>query len=150
VLHALELAAEDLRRWCGDLNDAELIARPGGLAPVAFHLRHIAGSLDRLLTYAEGENLSESQLVALKTELDEQAGAAAMWAEFDRALVRSAERIRAISVGEYEQPRSVGRSALPTTVGGLMVHIADHTQRHVGQAVATAKLMKTQTVTTPK
>ncbi len=54
VLHALELAEEDLKRWCGGLTDEQMEARPAGLSPVAFHLRHIARSLDRLLTYAEG------------------------------------------------------------------------------------------------
>src|SRR5271163_1289640 len=69
VLHALELADEDLRRWCGDLSGEELNARPDGLASVAFHIRHIARSIDRLLSYAEGKQLNEEQLAALKTEL---------------------------------------------------------------------------------
>src|SRR6202162_3605279 len=69
VLHALELAEEDLKRWCGDLSDEEMNARPFGLAPVAFHLRHIARSLDRLLTYAEGGALSGAQMDALGGEV---------------------------------------------------------------------------------
>jgi len=74
VLHALDLATEDLAKWCGDLSDAELNARPGNLAPVAFHVRHIARSSDRLLTYAEGKELSEAQMEALRSELDPGAG----------------------------------------------------------------------------
>src|SRR5246127_4591036 len=74
VLHALELAREDLAKWCGDLSDAELNARPGNLAPVAFHIRHIARSSDRLLTYAEGEELRAAQMEALRNELDPGAG----------------------------------------------------------------------------
>ena len=70
VHHALELAAEDCTRWCGDLTDAELNARPFGLAPVAFHLRHIARSLDRLLSYAEGKRdlfrVRSREILALK------------------------------------------------------------------------------------
>ena len=62
VLHALVLAREDLTRWCGTLTDEQLNARPAGLPPVAFHLRHIARSLDRLLTYAEGRALGDQQL----------------------------------------------------------------------------------------
>ena len=62
VIHALELAEEDLQRWCGGLSDEQINARPGGLAPVAFHLRHIARSLDRLLTYAEGRALSPESI----------------------------------------------------------------------------------------
>ena len=68
VLHALELAKEDIQRWCGHLSDDQLNARPGGIAPVVFHVRHIARSLDRLLTYAEGGQLSAEQLAALKAE----------------------------------------------------------------------------------
>ena len=60
VLHALQLAEEDLEKWCGALSDAQLNARPGGVAPVAFQIRHIARSVDRLLTYAEGRQLSEA------------------------------------------------------------------------------------------
>ncbi len=69
VLHALELAEEDLQRWCGQLTDEQLHRRPSQIAPVAFHLRHIARSLDRLLTYAEGASLNETQMAALKSEL---------------------------------------------------------------------------------
>src|SRR5260370_30082781 len=68
VLHALELAQEDTRKWCADLSDAQLHARPAGLPSVAFQLRHIAGSVDRLLTYAEGRAMSEEQLQTLQTE----------------------------------------------------------------------------------
>src|SRR5690349_19379456 len=70
VLHALELAREDLERWCDGLSDEELNARPAGIAPVAFHLRHIARSIDRLLTYAEGRQLSSEQIALMKAELD--------------------------------------------------------------------------------
>src|SRR3984957_14911784 len=69
VLHALELAAEDVTRWCAFLSDEEINMRPYGLASVAFHLRHIARSLDRLLTYAEGQQLLGGQMDALKSEL---------------------------------------------------------------------------------
>src|SRR5258708_22213348 len=68
VLHALELAQEDLERWCGSLNDEELNTSPDEIAPVAFHLRHIARSLDRLLTYAEGKQLAAEQIASLKLE----------------------------------------------------------------------------------
>jgi uncharacterized damage-inducible protein DinB len=64
-----------------------------------------------------------------------------VFAELSSALTRSAERVRAFGVADMEQPRFVGKKALPTTVGGLLVHIADHSQRHVGQAVTTAKIV---------
>lgn len=141
VLHALELAHEDLHKWCGALSDEQLNARPGGIAPAAFHLRHIARSLDRLLTYAEGSALDDAQLQALKTELDSVATREALFGEFDAALVRSAERVRALASADLATARVVGKRQLPTTIGGLLVHIADHTQRHVGQAITTTKFV---------
>jgi uncharacterized damage-inducible protein DinB len=141
VLHALELADEDIAKWCAGLTDAEMNARPFGLAPLAFHLPHIARSLDRLLSYAEGTQLDATQKAALQTELDGGATREGVLAEFTAALRTSAARIRAFSPEHYNTPRGVGRDALPSTIGGLLVHCADHTQRHVGQAVTTAKLL---------
>lgn len=144
VLHALELAREDLERWCDGLSDHELNARPGGIAPVAFHLRHITRSADRLLTYAEGAHLTGEQLAAMKDELSPGATRNELLAELVVGFTKSIRRIRAFSVAELEQARKVGRRQLPTTVGGLLVHVADHTQRHVGQAITTAKIVMAQ------
>ena len=141
VLHALELAGEDVERWCAGLSDVEIDARPFGVAPVAYHLRHIARSLDRLLTYAEGQQLSETQMEALRRELDSGAVAEVVIAELKAGLGKAAERVRMISPASYEEPRGVGRAMLPSTVGGLLVHCAEHTQRHAGQAVTTAKVV---------
>lgn len=141
VLHALELAAEDLQQWCGELNDKELNARPYDLAPVAFHIRHIARSLDRLLTYAEGRQIDGEQISAMKTELDAAATQEELFMELRGALERSEQRVRAFSPSGYNAFRGVGRKQMPTTAGGLLVHCADHTQRHVGQAVTTAKVV---------
>ena len=141
VLHALELADQDLRRWCGGLTDQQMNARPSGLPSAAFHLRHIARSLDRLLTYAEGRSLSDKQLTGLKAESDPKASRDELLSELERAINQSAVRVRAFDIGELEQSRSVGKRHLPTTVAGLLVHVADHTQRHVGQAITTAKIV---------
>ena len=140
VLHALELSAEDAALWLDPLTDAQLLARPANLTPIAFHLRHIARSLDRLLTYAEGNQLTPDQLAALKTELTEGTAAEAR-AEFRAAIETSATRIRALTPDRFAEPRTVGRKQLPTTVGSLLVHCADHTQRHAGQFVTTAKIL---------
>ncbi len=141
VLHALELAEEDLRKWCSSLTEAELNAQPHGLPSVAFQLRHIARSIDRLLTYAEGNSLSASQLNALREEVQPVASRESLFEEVSTTLARGAQRIRALAKTDLEQSRSVGKKALPTTLGGLLVHVADHTQRHVGQAITTAKVL---------
>ncbi len=140
VVHALELCREDIETWCAPLSDEALNARSADVAPVGFHLRHIVRSLDRLLTYAEGSQLSDKQLAALKSELAPNATHAELLAEFRTGLDDGIRRVRALAGTDLEQPRQVGRKALPTTVGGLLVHCADHTQRHTGQAVTTAKL----------
>jgi uncharacterized damage-inducible protein DinB len=144
VLHALELAREDLERWCDGLSDAELHARPGGIAPVAFHLRHIARSIDRLLSYAEGKLLSAEQISALKAEMDPGGSRNELMAELVVAIAKSGKRIRAFSEEQLQENRYVGKKQLPTSVGGLLVHVADHTQRHTGQAITTAKILVAQ------
>jgi hypothetical protein len=118
-----------------------MFARPGGLAPVAFHLRHMARSLDRLLTYAEGEALNEAQLEALRTEMD-GGSAAEVLTEFRDGLRSAKERASAFEPESFAEVRGIGRKRLPTTVVGLLIHCAEHTQRHVGQAVTTAKLVR--------
>jgi uncharacterized damage-inducible protein DinB len=144
VLHALELAREDLERWCDGLTDDELNQRPGGIAPVAFHLRHIARSMDRLLTYAEGRQLSPEQMAVMKTEMDPGATRNELLAELVVAFTKSTKRIRNFAPNQMEEQRKVGKKQLPSSVGGLLVHVADHTQRHVGQAITTVKIVVAQ------
>ncbi len=141
VLHALELAAEDIERWCAGLTNDELNARPAGIAPVAFHLRHIVRSADRLLTYADGRQLSPEQISALKTELAPGATKLDLFAEFRAGIESAALRVRDFKPTQFDEPRKVGKQQLPTTVGSLLIHVADHTQRHVGQAITTAKIV---------
>jgi hypothetical protein len=153
VLHALELAGDDVERWAAGLSQEQLFARPAGLPPVAFQLRHMVRSLDRLLTYAENgdlyrlevrgdevRGLSEAQFAALETEMDEGA-AAEVLEEFQVGLARAMERVLAMAPETFGEPRGVGRRRLPTTVAGLLIHCAEHTQRHVGQMVTTAKVV---------
>jgi len=141
VIHALVLAQEDIDKWCSNLLEAEWNARPFGLPPVAFQLRHIARSLDRLLAYAEGAQLSAGQIAALKSEMEQGATRDELLAEFAAAIRNSTRRVRELAAVDPQQPRGVGKKQLPTTVGGLLVHVADHTQRHVGQAITTAKVL---------
>ncbi|MFC6647442.1 DinB family protein [Granulicella cerasi] len=140
VIHALEQAEEDVARWAAELSEEQMFARPHGLPHVAFQLRHMARSLDRLLTYAEDRALDEAQLAALRTEMD--AGAAAeVLAETYAGLQRAMERVAACDPASYEASRWIGRKRLPTTLAGLLIHCAEHTQRHVGQMVTTVKVV---------
>lgn len=143
VLHAQELALDDLTKWTAGLTDAEVHAQPLGLTSIAFHLRHIARSTDRILTYAEGEPLSAEQMAALKSEMEgKQETLAELLAEVEVAFTDAADRIRVLATANLDTPRFVGRKQLPTSIGGALVHVADHAMRHVGQVVTTAKVLK--------
>jgi uncharacterized damage-inducible protein DinB len=145
VLHALELALDDLRKWTEGVTDVEAHSHPPGLPSIAFLLRHITGSVDRILTYAEGGELSQTQLAALKSEKDvggKQGSLAELLAGVEASLSNAAKRIRLLAAADLNTPRTVGRKQLPTSLGGAMIHVADHTQRHVGQVVTTAKVIK--------
>jgi hypothetical protein len=142
VLYAFEQAREDLAKHTEGLTAEHIWARPFGLAPLGFQLRHIAGSVDRLVTYLAGCELDDSQVAALRTEMDPGESLEALLAQVNIALTRAEERIRAIDPGTLTEPRAVGRKRLPSTVIGLLVHIAEHTQRHVGQAISAAKLAR--------
>jgi uncharacterized damage-inducible protein DinB len=142
VLHAFDLALDDLSKWTQGLTDNQIHAQPLGLTSVAFHLRHIAGATDRLLTYAEGKQLSEQQLATLKAEKLGDETLAMLLAEVEVAFSNAAERVRVLATADLDTFRGVGRKQLPTSIGGALVHVADHTQRHVGQVVTTAKVLK--------
>jgi DinB family protein len=141
--HALMQAAEDIPVAVAGLTTAQLWALPGGAAAVGFHLRHLAGSIDRLLTYESGEMLSDAQMQALDAEIDDDGRDADQLArDALGAIDRAIEVMRVTPPGMYLEARGVGRRRLPTTVLGLLVHIAEHTQRHVGGIVATAKVVR--------
>lgn len=142
VLYSFELAADDAARWTEGMTDLEIHAQPSGLMSVGSQLRHIAGSVDRLLTYAEGQQLSDEQLRALKGEQSGTETREQLLEEMDAALDRAAERVRTLASDDLDTERRVGRKNLPTTLGGTLIHIAEHTQRHVGQLVTTAKVVR--------
>lgn len=143
--HALIQSSEEIAGAVAPLTAAQLWARPGGAASVAFHLRHIAGSTDRLLTYARGETLTEEQRQEmLREQAPEIAGddAASLLGRAQRRLSVALDVLRATPVDQLHAPRLVGRAALPSTVMGLLYHVADHTQRHTGQIIATARIVR--------
>lgn len=142
VLHALDLASDDLHKWTEGLTDDEVHAQPFGMMSVANHLKHIARSTDRILTYAEGGQLSSDQLSALKAESSGSETLQELLTEIEKSFHNAAGRIRALSTADFNTPRAVGRKQLPTSLGGALIHVADHTQRHVGQVVTTAKVVK--------
>jgi hypothetical protein len=145
VAHALLQAVEEVRRVVGPLSPGPLWARPGGAASVGFHVRHAAGSLDRLFTYARGEALSAEQRAFLAAEAEPGSPpepAAALVPAFERQVDRALAQLRDTRESTLLEARGVGRLQLPSTVIGLLVHAAEHTQRHVGQIVTTARIAR--------
>jgi uncharacterized damage-inducible protein DinB len=142
VLYGFQQTREDLARHTAGLTASQVWARRMDLPPLGFHLRHMAGSVDRLTTYLEGRDLDAAQMAALAAEMEPGASLDELLAAVDQSLRRAAEIIRAIDPATLAEPRWVGRKRLPTTVIGLLVHIAEHTQRHLGQAIGAAQLAR--------
>jgi uncharacterized damage-inducible protein DinB len=93
------------------------------------------------MTYLQGCQLSPEQMKALEAEhIPDGQGREALLAELDRALQRAEAVVRSLDPATLSDSRWVGRKRLPTTVAGLLTHIAEHTQRHIGQAISAAKL----------
>ncbi|SRR5690606_22787241 len=144
VAHALLGALEDTERFIADLDPGDLWVGPGGAASIGFHLRHMAGSLDRLFTYARGEPLSDAQREALAREKDvtPEVTAEELLRELRRQVDVALERLRATPDASLDEPRAVGRAGYPSTVRGLLHHAGEHTARHAGQISTTVKVLR--------
>ena len=146
VAHALLQAREELNAALHDFPPGLLNERPAGGASVGFHLQHLSGVLDRLLTYARGEALSAAQLAALAAETPPLAVApdavAQLVQRFTHQVDAALAQLRATEASSLTQPRGVGRALVPSTVLGLLVHAAEHTSRHIGQLRVTARWVR--------
>jgi DinB superfamily len=143
--HAFVMAREDTEAAASGLTREQLWMRPGGAASIGFHLAHLAGSTDRLLTYARGESLSPSQFSALHAEREVDIVRPPLNLLFEAwhaTVDRAMRQIAGTPESSLLEPRTVGRSKLPSTVLGLIFHSAEHAQRHVGQIVTTAKIAR--------
>jgi uncharacterized damage-inducible protein DinB len=141
--HAFLQTLDDVEAAANGLTREQLWLAPGGAASVGFHLMHLSGSTDRLLTYARGEVLSDAQKAAFKAESNPPpADAATLVADLRRAFDAALSQLRATPESTLTDARAVGRAALPTTVIGLLFHAAEHSQRHAGQVVTTAKVVR--------
>ena len=141
--HALVQVSEELEAAVG-LTSEQLRARPGGVASIGFHLRHIAGSTERLLAYARGEALTPEQLemAAREAEAEEPADAGRLIAGAREALERALDQVRATPREALLEARTVGRKRLPSTVLGLLSHVAEHAGRHAAQLITTARIVR--------
>jgi uncharacterized damage-inducible protein DinB len=142
LLRASEHIREDLERAVAPLSVEQLWATPNGMTSVGFHAKHLAGSTERLSTYLEGRQLSAEQIAAMKAESTGKESAEELIVAVRLALARYEELIRALTAGHFGDLREIGRKRLQTTAISVAIHIAEHGQRHVGQAVSAAKLAR--------
>ena len=143
--HCLVQCREEIRVTASRLSSGELWARPGGAASAGFHLRHIAGSIDRLLTYARGGQLDRAQQIALRAEGepgDPPASSEELIAKAESAIQAALDTLQATPDGDLLLPRTVGRAGLPSNVLGLLFHVAEHTHRHTGQLATTVRVVR--------
>ena len=144
VAHSLLQVREDLAQLARTVTSAQLWDRPGGAASIGFHIRHTAGALDRLLTYARGEALSPPQLLFLAgegTPGDPPEALSTLVIGVNAVIDRSLTQLRDVDPDRLLDARAVGRGRLPSTVLGLLVHAAEHSTRHMGQAITTARIL---------
>jgi hypothetical protein len=137
ILFALQQVREDL----SSIVVEDIWRALPGIPSLGFQLTHIAGSLDRLTTYLTGGTLTDSQLAFLSAESSPGASREELLAQVELALRRTENALQSIDPATYAEPRYVGRRRIPTTVIGLAIHIAEHTQRHCGQAITTSKVL---------
>jgi uncharacterized damage-inducible protein DinB len=144
VAHALLEAREEIHGMMHDFPEAGLWERPSGVASVGFHLQHLTGVLDRLFTYAKGQQLSPQQLEYLKAEgtANENIRAASLLTALDTEIDNSLTALKNIDPATLTEARGVGRKQLPSTVMGLLFHAAEHTMRHTGQLLVTIRVLK--------
>ena len=142
VAHTLRQAQEEVHRYTTNFPDELLNEQPAGVASVGFHLQHLRGVLDRLFTYARGEALSDTQFIELQNEGQTEETIEDLVRAFDRQIERAIQQLQSTSEASLTEARGVGRAQLPSTVLGLLFHAAEHTMRHVGQLLVTARIVQ--------
>jgi hypothetical protein len=143
VAHALLQALEEVDAVMPGFPEDRLWDRPSGVASVGFHLQHLPGVLDRLFTYARGEQLNADQLHKKENEgRPVETRVADLVEAFHAQVGRALEELRNINPVTLTEPRRVGRAQLPSTVLGLYFHAAEHTERHVGQLLVTVRIQR--------
>jgi hypothetical protein len=142
--HTLLQVGEDVVPIVQHLTPDQLWARPGGAASIGFHLAHLPGSLERLLTYSRGESLNPDQLARLAAERtvhEDRPELARLLEAFTTGLADAIDYLRVVPPDSLLQPREVGRKRLPSTTVGLIFHAAEHSARHAGQIVTLTRVV---------
>jgi uncharacterized damage-inducible protein DinB len=141
VLFSFQQVREDLHKHTFGITNHE-VWQPTSGGTLGFHLKHLAGSVDRISTYLVGEPLTEVQLQQLSSESDGKGSVTELLAQIEARLQEAEERLRRVNPAQLFDLRTVGRKGFPSTVIGLLVHLAEHTQRHLGQAITLAQVIR--------
>lgn len=141
VLFSFQQVTEDLRKHTRGVSDPQVWTNTAA-GTLGFQLKHLAGSLDRISTYLTGEALTERQLQQLSSESESNGNLAELLAQVEQSLRAAEERVRRVDPARLFEFRGVGRRNLPSTVIGLLVHLAEHTQRHLGQAITLTQVVR--------
>lgn len=141
VVHSLLQAREDIEAVAASIPAERVWLTPGGAASVGFHVRHLGGALDRLLTYARGETLSDDQKAYLRAEEMPGEPLADVVKVTNASIEKALAQLRATTGAQLLAPKAVGRGGLPSTTLGLLAHAGEHSTRHAGQAITTAKIL---------
>lgn len=144
VAHALLQAVEDVEKEMSSFPVELLWKKPADVASVGFHLNHLKGVLDRLFTYAKGETLNDAQMLHLRNEASPgvEDSVQILVDNFRRQVDVAINQLKTTDINTLTNKRGVGRKQIPSTVMGLLFHAAEHTQRHVGQLIVTARVVK--------
>ena len=141
--HALLQSEKELKVYLKDFPKEFLWKKVSGRASVGFHVQHVTGVLDRMMTYAEGKGLSEAQFTYLEREGEENANLEPEYlqCQFSNQVKKALTYFQTITEKRLKEKRTVGRQKLPSTVLGLLFHAAEHSQRHVGQLLVTVSVL---------
>ena len=140
--HSFVQVRQELPALLDGLSVDEIWRTPGTSTSIGFHAIHLAGATDRLLTYARGHQLSDTQLAAAKAERQLNGLTAdALIERVTAAMDAAIDQLRHTSSAMMNEPREVGRQRLPSTVLGLLFHAAEHATRHVGQIATLRKIV---------
>lgn len=139
--HALLQANLEINNLMQDFPEARLWEQPKGVASPGYHLQHVSGVLDRLLTYARAEELTPEQFAYLKQEGQPGPSLQELLDAFNAQTHKALLQLSTTPENTLTEFRGVGRKQLPSTVQGLLFHAAEHTMRHTGQLLVTVRIM---------
>jgi uncharacterized damage-inducible protein DinB len=138
-------AKEDILRAVEGLSADAVWKKANGAASIGFHMLHLAGATDRLMSYAEGEALTEAQKADLTAERDADETRPSLdhlTKKISDAMEAAVVRLEGITTEQLSTTRELGRAKVPTSMRALILHAGEHASRHAGQIVTTSKIVQ--------